>query len=152
MNCILVLCSGHLQEFFPISEGFVKIGRESDNDIQLLDDTVSRHHADMSNMPNVCELRDNNSANGTFVNGKRIQSIILRNGDEVRFGETVMRFEAVEHEMMDDIGKSRDYSALSQHSTVRVKRHPQDMTVPIPDKATATLPAPKITIKRKDES
>lgn len=152
MNCILVLCGSHLQEFFPLKDGFVKIGRESDNDIQLLNDTVSRHHADISNMPNVCEIRDNKSANGTFVNGQRIESAMLSHGDEIRFGDTIMRFEAVDHEVKDDMSTSRDYSALSQHSTVRVQRHPQEKAAgPGAKNKTAQLEAPKITIKRKGE-
>jgi len=152
VNCILVLCDSRLQELFAIEQGLVRIGRESDNDIQLLDDTVSRHHAQINNMPNVCEVEDNNSANGTFVNGKRIQSAMLRHGDEVRFGETIMRFETMDHEMTDDIGHGRDYSALSQHSTVRVKRHPADSSHHADqNKKTAEIPIPKITIKRKGE-
>ena len=152
MNCILVLSASRLQEFFPLEQGLVRIGRESDNDIQLLDDTVSRHHANISNMPNVCELQDNNSANGTFVNGKRIQSAMLRHGDEVRFGETIMRFETLDHEIADDIGHGRDYSAMSQHSTVRVKRHPADASPTVDqNKKTSEIPIPKITIKRKGE-
>ena len=151
MNCILVLCGNHLQEFFPVKEGVARIGRESDNEIQLLDETVSRHHAQLSNMPNTCEIEDHNSANGTFINGKRVQSGALRHGDELKFGSTIMRFEVTDNELADESGKSRDYSALSQHSTVRVKKHPADMQVPTPEQETTTFTAPKITIKRKKE-
>lgn len=152
MNCILVSCSNQIQEFFPLQEGVVRVGRESDNDIQLLDESVSRHHAQLSNLPNVCDLQDQNSSNGTFVNGKRIQSAILRHGDEIRFGNSMMRFETVNHEVHDDIGKARDYSAMSQHSTVRVKRHPSQMEAPTPQKETATFTPPQITIKRKSDT
>lgn len=151
MNCILVLCGGHIQELYPIPEGCVRVGRESDNDIQLLDETVSRYHAQLSNMPNVCELQDQSSANGTFINGKRITSAMLQHGDEVSFGGCIMRFETVDHEVHDDIGKNRDYSAMSQHSTVRVRRHPEDLQIPLPKQETATFTPPQITIKRKIE-
>ena len=151
MNCIFILCGAHLEEYFPLSAGSVRIGRESDNDIQLLNETVSRHHALASNMPNVCELEDHNSANGTFVNGQRVQSAALRHGDEIRFGNVTMRFETVHNEIHDDLGKGRDYSLLSQHSTVRMKRHPEDMRAPTPQKETVSFTAPQITIKRKKE-
>jgi len=152
MNGILILCNQQLQEFFSLKDGVVKVGRESDNDIQLLDDSVSRHHAELSNMPHTCEVQDRNSSNGTFVNGKQIQTAVLRHGDEVRFGNTVMRFEEVANELHDDSGKSRDYSPLSQHSTVRVKRHPEDTRIPTPDVETKSFTPPAITINRKDES
>ncbi len=150
MNAILVLCNQQLQEFFSLTNGIVKVGRESDNNIQLMDDSVSRNHAQLSNMPNTCEVEDCGSSNGTFVNGTRVQTATLRHGDEVRFGKTVMRFEEVAHEVHDDLGKSRDYSPLSQHSTVRVKRHHDDMRAPTPDTETKTFTPPAITIKKKD--
>ena len=37
-------------------------------------------------------VRDLGSTNGTFVNERRVQKAPLRNGDEVRFGNTRMRF------------------------------------------------------------
>ncbi len=152
MNCILVTYTGQIQEFFPLQEGLVRIGRESDNDIQLLEESVSRYHAEINNMPNVCEIKDCNSSNGTFVNGARIQTATLRHLDEVRFGDTILRFEAVPQEMTPDIGASRNYSALSQNSTVRVRRHPADLKSPTPQPDTTTRPVPPITIKRKEES
>ncbi len=151
MNCILVLCTNQLQELFPVKDGFVRVGRESDNDIQLLDEAVSRHHAQLSNMPNVCDIQDHNSANGTYVNGKRIQSAILRHGDEIRIGNSIMRFETVSHELHDDTGRGHDYSAMSQNSTVRVRKHPAEMQTPTPDMETKTFTAPQITIKRKKD-
>jgi pSer/pThr/pTyr-binding forkhead associated (FHA) protein len=151
MNCILVTCSAQIQEIFPLKEGLVKIGRESDNDIQLLEEAISRYHAEVSNMPNVCEIRDCNSSNGTYVNGQKTQTAILRHRDEIRLGDTVFRFEQVEHEVSQDMSSSRNYSALSQHSTVRVKRHPADLKSPTPMPDTTTIPAPQITIKKKKE-
>jgi pSer/pThr/pTyr-binding forkhead associated (FHA) protein len=153
MNAILVVCNQQLQEFFSLTDGVVRVGRESDNNIQLMDDSVSRHHAQLSNMPNTCEVEDRSSANGTFVNGTRVQTATLRHGDEVRFGETVMRFEEVSHEVHDDLGKGRNYSPLSQHSTVRVQRHHDDTRAPTPDTETKTFaPPPAITIKKKEDS
>jgi pSer/pThr/pTyr-binding forkhead associated (FHA) protein len=37
-------------------------------------------------------LADLDSANGTFVNGQRIQRHTLRNGDEIRIGDTRISF------------------------------------------------------------
>ena len=49
-----------------------QIGRETDNDVVLDDLLVSRHHAILRRSGDQWELADNNSANGTYVNGNRI--------------------------------------------------------------------------------
>jgi adenylate cyclase len=39
-------------------------------------------------------VRDLGSTNGTFVNGRRVRAQSLRDGDELVFGSTKMRFES----------------------------------------------------------
>jgi adenylate cyclase len=56
-------------------------------DVRVSDDTVSRHHAELSGKGNHVLVRDLGSANGTFMNGRRITSAELREGEEIRFGE-----------------------------------------------------------------
>jgi adenylate cyclase len=56
-------------------------------DVRVSDDTVSRHHAELSGERNHVLVRDLGSANGTFLNGLRIGSAELREGEEIRFGE-----------------------------------------------------------------
>ncbi len=63
--------------------GAIKIGRATDNDIVLNDVLASRHHATL--LPSG-EIRDNRSINGTFVNGARVDSAMLREGDTVTIG------------------------------------------------------------------
>ncbi|HEY4159065.1 MAG TPA: GGDEF domain-containing protein [Polyangiaceae bacterium] len=65
-----------------------RIGRGQDSDLWLGDDGVSRRHARI-----VCEgpvylIEDTESANGTFVQGQRIERQPLRDGDVVQFGPT----------------------------------------------------------------
>jgi len=150
MNCMLVMTSSMVAESLPVSEGFVNIGRESDNDIQLLDESVSRHHCQISNLPNVCTIEDLNSSNGTFVNGHRIVSTSLKHGDEVRIGSCALRFEEVGNELHDDIARARDYSPISQHSTIRFKRYTEDIADQQPKPETRSFKEP-IRIRRKGE-
>ncbi len=73
--------------------GSIKIGRNTDNDIVIPDVLASRHHATL--VPNVnggAEIRDNRSINGTFVNGSRVESAILREGDTVTIGNIDLVF------------------------------------------------------------
>lgn len=71
----------------PIPEdGALSVGREPPNELPLYDGSVSREHALLEADPDRCTVRDLESANGTFVNGKRITNRRLRRGDRVRFG------------------------------------------------------------------
>ncbi len=70
------------------------IGREMDNDIQLLMPGVSRYHAKIEFTPSgEWRIVDLGSTNGTKVNSKRIDApLILRRGSEIMIGEQVIRF------------------------------------------------------------
>lgn len=71
-----------------------KIGRNPDNDIVIKDDTliVSRYHATLKVTDNGSITIIDNSTNGTFVNGIRLQKNLetkVKNGDEIKFGKSV---------------------------------------------------------------
>ncbi|QNI05849.1 ATP-binding cassette domain-containing protein [Mycobacterium kubicae] len=72
--------------------GSVTIGRATDNDIVIQDVLASRHHAFLTLTPLGAEIRDNNSVNGTFVNGVRVGSAILTDGDVVTIGNVDLVF------------------------------------------------------------
>ncbi|MGA9492755.1 MAG: ATP-binding cassette domain-containing protein, partial [Mycobacterium sp.] len=65
--------------------GTVTIGRATDNDIVIPDVLASRYHATLTLTPLGTEIRDT-SVNGTFVNGTRVGSAILSDGDVVTIG------------------------------------------------------------------
>src|SRR5258705_14018399 len=70
------------------------LGRHPNNAIQLLDTIVSKEHSVLELRGHAMVLCDLGSMNGTFVNGERISgSQSLRHGDEIRMGNTVMRFD-----------------------------------------------------------
>jgi adenylate cyclase len=71
----------------------VVLGRGSMCEAQVADDTVSRHHAELAPGRDHVLVRDLGSANGTFVNGRRIASRELRDGEEISFGELAFRLE-----------------------------------------------------------
>ncbi|MBY0440552.1 MAG: ATP-binding cassette domain-containing protein [Mycobacteriaceae bacterium] len=82
----------------PRSEAFEKpldaitIGRSTDNDIVIQDVLASRHHASMVMTPLGTEIRDEHSVNGTFVNGMRVGSAVLTEGDVVTIGNVDLIF------------------------------------------------------------
>ena len=72
--------------------GSIKIGRATDNDIVIPDVLASRHHATLVSTPSGTEIRDNRSINGTFVNGSRVESALLHDGDVVTIGNVDLAF------------------------------------------------------------
>jgi ABC-type multidrug transport system ATPase subunit len=72
--------------------GSMKIGRATDNDIVIPDVLASRHHATLIPGPSGTEIRDNRSINGTFVNGARVESAMLNEGDTVTIGNVDLVF------------------------------------------------------------
>ncbi|OBJ00851.1 ATP-binding cassette domain-containing protein [Mycobacterium sp. 1465703.0] len=70
----------------------VSIGRALNNDIVVHDVLASRHHAFLTPTPTGAEIRDANSSNGTFVNGVRVGSAVLADGDVVTIGNVDLVF------------------------------------------------------------
>jgi ABC-type multidrug transport system ATPase subunit len=75
-----------------VPAGAVTIGRADDNDIVIPEVLASRHHATLVPTPTGTEIRDNRSINGTFVNGTRVDSALLRDGDVVTIGNIDLVF------------------------------------------------------------
>ncbi|MGB9224369.1 ATP-binding cassette domain-containing protein, partial [Mycobacterium sp.] len=72
--------------------GSIKIGRADDNDIVIPEVLASRHHATLVPTAGGTEIRDNRSINGTFVNGARVESAVLHDGDVVTIGNIDLVF------------------------------------------------------------
>lgn len=68
---------------YPIT-GRMSLGRSNECDIVLSVTHLSRKHAELSVIGNKLVVKDLDSANGTFVNGKRIKEETLKKGDELR--------------------------------------------------------------------
>lgn len=70
----------------------VTIGREEGNSIQLNDERISRFHIKLQEDQDKLVLTDLESTNGTRVNGETVQLWILRHGDVITMGRTVLLF------------------------------------------------------------
>lgn len=67
----------------------ITIGRESDNDVIVDNKLASRHHALIQKIKNAYFIKDEESTNGTFVNGIRIPAgkyVKLNPGDKITVG------------------------------------------------------------------
>lgn len=70
----------------------IVLGRGSDCEIRLEDSAVSRHHAEIVWQYVQFQVRDLDSANGTFVNGQQVRSAPLRDGDLLEAGLVQLRY------------------------------------------------------------
>lgn len=75
---------------YPLFEEVLTIGRGRQNDIQIDDKSVSSTHARIIRTPEGHMIEDLGSSNGTFLNGKRIETSILRDKDRLRLGTVFM--------------------------------------------------------------
>lgn len=75
---------------YNLNVPLVLIGRDPAARVRLLDTEISRRHAELVETSDGYRLRDLGSANGTFVNGRSVQDVLLRSGDRVQVGQTVL--------------------------------------------------------------
>ena len=87
MDAKLHLVKGNPKgKLVEVPTGKLTVGRAEDSDLIIASTRVSRHHCEIANEENRLVIRDKKSANGTFVNRKRVQEHVLQPGDEVRIG------------------------------------------------------------------
>jgi pSer/pThr/pTyr-binding forkhead associated (FHA) protein len=71
-------------------EGDYTIGRARENSFVLKDIAASREHLRVRVQGNVCVAVDQGSGNGTKVNGVRITEHVLKEGDQIEIGNSVL--------------------------------------------------------------
>jgi len=70
----------------PINER-TEIGRALECDISILEPALSRKHAEIEPIDGKLIIRDLGSANGTFVNGEKIDELVLKDKDVLQFNK-----------------------------------------------------------------
>ncbi|HYO10160.1 MAG TPA: FHA domain-containing protein, partial [Tepidisphaeraceae bacterium] len=78
----------------PFDGRSMLIGRRETCDVHLLEESVSTVHAIVFEMDGRRYVRDLASRTGTFVNGKQVHQVELMPGDEIKVGDTAMRYVA----------------------------------------------------------
>lgn len=67
------------------------IGRSSELDMVLVEDMVSRKHAKISISNGKITIEDLGSTNGTFVNGEKVKTSRLKEGDRILIGTSILK-------------------------------------------------------------
>jgi pSer/pThr/pTyr-binding forkhead associated (FHA) protein len=77
---------------FTLQHDVTRLGRHPESDISLDDISVSRRHAEIRHDGDEYVLRDVGSLNGTYVNQRRVDSVVLQQGDEILVGRFRLLF------------------------------------------------------------
>jgi len=119
------------------------IGRSEDSQFCLPHDRFfSRHHCLLEIAPPQCFLRDLGSTNGTFVNGLKVETAHLKNGDRIQGGETVLEVEVSTHEAnQQNFSQSRPPQPDTVPSLITI----QCLNCGLPSKAEVSRPDAKLT-------
>ena len=91
---ISVSLDAKLLEKKKFDQESISIGRDAENDIQINNLAVSRFHATIHKESEKYIIKDLGSANGTFVNGNKIDWAELNVGDVVLVGKHALRLES----------------------------------------------------------
>jgi S1-C subfamily serine protease len=117
--------------------GELTIGRDDSCGLAIKDVKVSRKHAVVEvREDGQAVLRDLSSRNGTYVNGRPVQSAVLTGGEHLRFGDTVVLSKS-----LDAAKRGADGGAVRQPAV-----GPTRLSVPIPaELSAAATPAPPVS-------
>ena len=162
MAKLLVHESAGIREF-EIIDAEVHMGRELDNTLRLPDPSVSRHHCVLRKVGGGFEIQDLQSSNGVLVNGNRVQSSPLHDGDRITVGQVQLTFVDPRSEASSAIAFNIQEGSAIPSGTIRMsaeqlasihQRRPpsvpesniqvqdQFATSPVPTSDKPTLPPP----------
>jgi HD-GYP domain-containing protein (c-di-GMP phosphodiesterase class II) len=91
----------------------ITLGRLKGCDVVVDDEAASRRHCTITAREDVCVVADLQSANGTFVNEKRITTVELGRGDKLRIGSTVI-------ELLDLTAQSASIRGLNSTTSLSI--------------------------------
>lgn len=103
MEKLVVMGDDGSPQEFPLVGKRMLIGRDDSCDVTLKDRSVSRHHATLSKVFGGYSIEDEQSTNGTRVNGNVVTKRFLKHGDLIEVGKYHLRFITQKpfHEMDD---------------------------------------------------
>lgn len=89
---------------FELPDSGLVIGKKSDADLILQDPSISGQHAKVTCLDGIWRIRDLQSTNGTSVNGREIEVVELKDGDQISIGDTVFVFRM--HPPAEDVAEA----------------------------------------------
>jgi pSer/pThr/pTyr-binding forkhead associated (FHA) protein len=111
MPALIVRRGPNSGRIYELTKDVITIGRGSKNDIIIDDNDVSREHCRLVRSADNYEVQDNNSTNGTFVNGQRVTA-----GRELHSGQLIELGEMITLEYQRDTSAALDSSTENDYA------------------------------------
>jgi two-component system cell cycle response regulator len=115
--CVVVIYGHDLGKKYNLDGPSLIIGRSSKCDIHVDQESVSRNHTKIVNSGKRVLIRDLGSTNGTYVNDQPVKEHILRDGDLIKIGRTILKFLSggnIEHSYHEEIYRLTTVDGLTQ--------------------------------------
>ena len=107
---LVVLAGASVGEMYKVDGDKTIIGRGQKAQVRLLDDGISREHAQLVTEGSKIFLEDLGSTNGTFCNGLKVDRRELSDGDKILVGSTtILKF--TYHDNLDEIFQKQMYES-----------------------------------------
>ncbi|MBC8133247.1 MAG: GGDEF domain-containing protein [Deltaproteobacteria bacterium] len=107
---LVVLAGSAVGEMYKVDQERTIIGRGGKATIRLIDDGISREHAEIVVQGNEVFLHDLGSTNGTFCNGVKVDKKPLADGDKILVGSTtILKF--TYHDNLDEVFQRQMYES-----------------------------------------
>ncbi len=146
LDCLVLIHppGANLGRRYLLDRPFVSIGRDTENDVVLDRDSVSRRHAKVATANGQRVVVDLGSTNGTYVNDQPVQEHPLRAGDQIKIGNTILKFlsgQDVEQAYHEEIYKMTIMDGLTavynkryfmeslERELARVKRYRRELSL-----------------------
>ncbi len=129
---------------YVLKNNVVNLGRDTSNQIVVNSDSVSRRHARLTIEAGQRMITDLHSTNGTYINNMPILSHFLKNGDQVKIGDSIFKYlvgsdvEAAYHEEiytmtikdgLTEIYNKRYFDEELEREMSRAERYQRDLSI-----------------------
>jgi DNA-binding NtrC family response regulator len=116
---LVVIAGPHQGLVLRLHPGDLTLGRDPTADVVVPDDSISRHHCRLVCEPDGWRLVDLDSLNATYLNGAPVLDAVLDDGDELRMGQTALRFVASDGELVRAEGRSAPTLRVTEDALLR---------------------------------
>jgi two-component system cell cycle response regulator len=115
---IIVLAGQNVGEMYKVTGDQMTLGRGGSADVRLVDEGISRFHCRIRIEGGNLVVEDLQSRNGTFLNGERISSRTLDDGDKIQLGRTtVLKFSF--HDQLEESFQRRMFDSALRDGLTR---------------------------------
>jgi two-component system, cell cycle response regulator len=116
---LIVLAGASVGEMYKITAETTVIGRGQQADIQVIDEGISRRHAEIAHKGGDIVIKDLGSTNGTYCNGDKIAEHTLTDGDKIQVGSTtILKFTF--HDSLDESFQRQMYESALRDGLTKI--------------------------------